>query len=112
MAGVDEDGGIVLVGEELEGGGIFKGVDVVLLVEFDAERTLEGVEVFEGELGDFAGVGVAQEEGGAWILDYLRAFVLEISLRFGRLGLDLPQRIHRVQTHVCGLLLGGRKGGT
>jgi hypothetical protein len=67
------------------------------------------MEVFEGELGDFAGVGVAQEEGGAWILDYLRAFVLEISLRFGRLGLDLPQRIHRVQTHVCGLLLGGEK---
>lgn len=48
----DEEGGVVLLGEEFERGGVFKGVDGVLLGEFLGEREAERMEVGEGVLRD------------------------------------------------------------
>lgn len=51
-ASKDEEGGIVLLGEELERGGVFKRVDGVLLGEFLGERKTERIQVGEGVLGN------------------------------------------------------------
>ena len=41
----DEEGGVVLLGEELERGGVFEGMDFVFLGEFLGEWEVELVQV-------------------------------------------------------------------
>lgn len=48
----DQNGGIVLLGEELERGGVVEGVDGVLLGELLGQGLAQGVEVGEGVLDD------------------------------------------------------------
>jgi len=59
----DEQRGVVLLGEELEGCGVFEWVDSVLLGEFFGERDSQLVEITEGILDDLRAAGAAEEEG-------------------------------------------------
>lgn len=80
MATEDKEGGVVLLGEELEAGGIFEGVDGVLFGETDAEGAFEGVEVCEEVVDEGGSAGAAQEEGS------LGVFV-DVGLSSGKLSL-------------------------
>lgn len=59
MRGEDEEAGVVFLREELEGGGVFEGVDGVFLGEADGVRAFEGVQVGEEGGQEGGGAGVA-----------------------------------------------------
>lgn len=67
----DEEGGVVLLGEELEGGGVLEGVDGVLLGELLGQGLAQLVEVVEGVLGHLGAGGAAEEEDRLGVLDGL-----------------------------------------
>lgn len=83
---VDEEGGIVLLGEEFKGRWIFEGVDAIFLGEFDGERALEGVEVCEGELDDLASLFTAKDEACLCVFDELGSFLLDCTLGASSFG--------------------------
>lgn len=76
----------------------------VLLAEFDAERTLERVQVGQGQVEDFGSRRVLEEERGARVLVDLGRLVLQEALGARILGLDLAERrLH----HFGGIVLWG-----
>lgn len=68
----DDNGGVVLLGEELDRVGVVEGVDVVLLHEALREGLAELVELVEGILGDLRARRSAEEEGCLGILSVWR----------------------------------------
>ena len=87
VAAKDEQTGVVLLGEELKRRGIFEGVDGVLLVELDAERALERVQVRHGEIDNLGRRRVAQEKRHLVALVHLRRLFLHEALAARSLGL-------------------------
>lgn len=85
-AAEDEEGGIVLLGKELERRSIFKGVYGVLLGELLGEWLTQGKEVGKGILGDLRAGGAAKEEDGLWVLDGLWGALLEGAFGAGVTG--------------------------
>lgn len=82
----DEDGGVVLLREELERGGVLEGVDGVLLRELLGEGLAEGVELREGILGDLGAGGAAEEEGDFGVFGGFGLFLLQGALGAGVAG--------------------------
>lgn len=82
-ASEDEETGVVLLREELERAGVFKGVDRILLGELLGEREAEGVEVVEGILDYLRAGGSAEKETLFGVLDCFWFPLLEGSLRAG-----------------------------
>jgi hypothetical protein len=78
-----EKTGVVLLGEELEGGGIVEGMDGVLLAELLGEGNTEGVELVEGVLDDLRAGGAAEKEAGFGVLDGFGFALLESPLGAG-----------------------------
>lgn len=76
----DEKTGVVLLREELDGCGILKRVDGVLLGEFLGEGLAHGEEVVHGILDDLGAVVAAEEETCFRVLDGLGLALLEGSL--------------------------------
>ena len=76
----DDEGGIVLLGEELDGGGIIEWVDLVLLGELLGEWSAKGVEVGEGVLGLLGAGSAAEEKRLLWVLDWLWSLLVEGTL--------------------------------
>lgn len=74
----------------------------ILLAELDAERALERVQVGHGQVEDFRGGGVLEEEGGARVLVDLGRLVLQEALGARILGLDLAERLLH---HFGGIVL-------
>lgn len=85
-AAEDHQGGVVLLAEELERGGILEGVDGVLLGELLGEGLAQGEEVGEGVLGHLGAGGAAQEEAGLGVLLLLGGSLLEGALGAGITG--------------------------
>lgn len=85
-AAKDEETGVVLLGEELDGGGILKRVDGVLLGELLGQRLAHGEEVVHGILDDLGAVVAAEEEACLGVLDGLGLALLEGSLGAGITG--------------------------
>lgn len=67
----DEERSIVLLGEELEGRGVLKGVDGVLFCEFLSQGLAKLEQVVEAILDDLGAGGPAEEEDGLGVLDGL-----------------------------------------
>lgn len=89
VRGEGDQGGVVLVREELERGGILEGCHGVLLGEPDRVGLLERVEVGQDRLHDLGGAGAAEEESGLGVLDELGEAVVGGALGAGILGLSV-----------------------
>ena len=85
-AAKDHQGGVILLAEELEGGGVLEGVDGVLLGELLGEGLAQGVQVGQGILGDLGAGGAPEEEAGLRVLLLLRRALLEGALGAGVTG--------------------------
>lgn len=85
-AAEDEEGGVVLLGEELERRGILEGVDGVLLGELLGERLAQGEEVGEGVLGYLRAGGAAEEEDRLWVFDGFGGALLQGAFGAGVAG--------------------------
>jgi hypothetical protein len=76
----DEDGGVVLLGEELEGSGIVEWVDIILLGELLGKRAAQRVKICEGVLGKLGARGAAKEKRSLRVLDGLGGLLVEGTL--------------------------------
>ena len=85
-AAEDEEAGVVLLGEELEGGRVLERVNGILLCELLGEGLAEGVELVEGVLDDLRAVRTAEEEACLGVLDGLWFALLERPLGAGIAG--------------------------
>jgi hypothetical protein len=65
----DEERGVVLLAEELQGRGVVERVDLVLLGEFLGQWDAQLVQVGERILGDLRAAAAAEEECGFGVLD-------------------------------------------
>lgn len=72
-----QEGSVVLLGEELERGGVVEGVDGVLLGELFCERDTQLVQVCKCVLGYLRAGCAAEEECGFGVLDCLWGFFVE-----------------------------------
>jgi hypothetical protein len=61
-------------------------MDAIFLGEFNRERSLEGVEVGEGQLDDLAALFAAEYESRLWIFNEMRCLLLYGTLGAGGLG--------------------------
>lgn len=95
-AAEDEEGGVVLLGEELERGGVLEGVHGVLLGELLGERLPQLGQVGEGVLNNLATSRAAQKEGGLGVLDGLGGALLEGPLGAGVTGFSGGERGRRL----------------
>jgi len=73
-AAEDEDASVIFLREEFETGGVFKGMDFVLLGEFLGKGDTKLVEIGQGILGNLRAGGTTQEEGSLGFLDGFRGF--------------------------------------
>lgn len=98
-AAEDEEAGVVLLGEELERGGVLERVDGVLLGELLGEGLAEGVELVEGVLDDLGAAGAAEEEACLGVLDSLGFALLERPLGAGITGFSRSERSEGRKLH-------------
>lgn len=123
-----KEGGVVLFGPELEGGGVLERVDVVLLGERDRVGSLEHglrrrsiakqgllgqclngkevqldqtYELLEGDADPLSSLVAVDKDGRLGVLDHLGLSLLERSLDSGRLG--LAGREARETIQLCDL---------
>lgn len=101
----DQERSIVLLGEKLEGSGVFERVDGVLLGEFLGEWDFQLVQVGEGVLHYLRAGCAAEEEGGFRVLDRLGGLFIEGALAsciagFSRELARLKSRVIRESLHL------------
>jgi len=85
---------IVLLGKELERGGVVERVDGVLAIEFDCERAFEGIEIGKSQLDSVARLFAPQYESGFGIFDKVRLALFQCS--FGaRISWSSAQRLEK-----------------
>lgn len=90
-AAEDQQGGVVLLGEELERGGVLEGVDGVLLGELLGQRLAERVQVRQGVLRRLRASRPAQEEARLGVLLLLGGALLEGPLGAGVTGFSVGE---------------------
>ena len=73
----DQQGSIVLLGEELEGCDIFEWVDGILLGELFGEGNTQLMEITKSVLDNLGAAGATEEEGGFGVLDSFWGFFVE-----------------------------------
>lgn len=76
----DKERSIVFLGEELEGSGVFEGVDGVFLGEFFGQRDAQLVKISDSILDNLRTGCTSEEEGGFGVLDWLGGFFVKSSL--------------------------------
>lgn len=89
VAAKDHQTGVVLFGEEFKRRSVFEGMDVVLLVELDAERALERVKIRHGQVDNLRGRSVLEEERHLVVFVHLRRLLLHGTLAARILGLTV-----------------------